>query len=360
MPVTHARLLNKKLNSKEYAPFTKNDIHFEDGREVTVGDLLYASTEIFKPIEHLESEGIYINKFLHENYILERLQTAIMDVFTKNNLGEWKDKRPTFKEFLLRKTGTSPFRNLLQVQKAFSLKDDGICQRWELRLETKLSTEKWRRAFRNIHRGWCDPDFRFFHFKHLNLILGVGEKLQHTKERINPGCIFCSKTNRVPPIETSHHLFWHCESTSSILDQFFEWQPIKILHGDRNNIAEFMIHKQGFNRTHEMVINSIYTWAKYYLFSCRYNDSLPNFVALKQFIIKNGRDINNILVFKGKNSDFSVLWSPEEFMKRDKDYIMLTAAALSSLPVLADIPQFNRDFARTDEISVHDDEYYDL
>ena len=121
-----------------------------------------------------------------------------------------------------------------------------------------------------------------------------------------------------------------------------------------------MIHKQGFNRTHEMVINSIYTWAKYYLFSCRYNDSLPNFVALKQFIIKNGRDINNILVFKGKNSDFSVLWSPEEFMKRDKDYIMLTAAALSSLPVMADIPQFNRDFARIDEISVHDDEYYDL
>ena len=279
-----------------------------------------------------------------------------MKVFAKHdNMGEWKDKRPTFKEFLLRKTGTAPFRNLLQVQKAFSLKEDGICQRWELRLESKLSSEMWRRAFRNIHKGWCDPDFRFFHFKHLNLILGVGEKLQHTKDRINPGCVFCSKSGRVPPIETNQHLFWFCESTSNLLDQLFDWEPIKILHGVRNNITEFMIYKQGFNRTHEMVINSIYTWTKYYLFSCRYNDSLPSFVALKKFVTKNARDINNILVFKGKNSDFSVLWAPEDFEKREKDYIMLTAAALSTLPIMADIPQFNRDFARTDETNEQND-----
>ncbi len=116
-----------------------------------------------------------------------------------------------------------------------------------------------------------------------------------------------------------------------------------------------MIYKQGFNRTHELVINSIYTWTKYFLFSCRYNDSLPSFVALKKFVIKNARDINNILVFKGKNSDFSVLWAPEDFEKREKDYIMLTAAALSTLPIMADIPQFNRDFARTDETNEQND-----
>ena len=62
----------------------------------------------------------------------------------------------------------------------------------------------------------------------------------------------------------------------------------------------------------------------------------------------NARDMHNIMLYKGKSSDFSLIWLPEEYEILEKGYRPLTAAALSSLPNLTEIPQFNLDYARTE------------
>ena len=346
LPVTDTTLLSKRLDPQGYSTFSDNDIGFRDGKKVTVRDLIFPGTNIFKTKEMLESEGIYINTFLHENFILDRLEFAVKEILEKYDLGTWKDKRNTFASFVIRKCGTAPFRKLMGLHNKFSLMSDGICQRWEKRLEVKMSPEIWRKAFKSIHKGWCDPDHRYFQFKFLNLIVGVGEKLQFTKHNINPACTFCSLTNDVPPIETHEHLFFHCTTTEKLLDLLFEWKPIKILHGERWNIFEFLIWKKGSSRNHELVVNSVFIWVKYFIFSNRYNGTTPNFVALKKYISTNARDMHNILLYKGKSSDFSLIWLPEEYETLAVGYRPLTAAALSSLPILAEIPQFNTDFAR--------------
>ena len=97
-------------------------------------------------------------------------------------------------------------------------------------------------------------------------------------------------------------------------------------------------------------MNSVFLWVKYFIFSNRYKNTLPNITALKNFVSMNARDLHNVLLFKGKSSDFSMIWAPNEYETLEKGYRPLTAAALSTLPRLTEMPLFNLDYARMDSI----------
>ena len=263
--------------------------------------------------------------------MLEKLHGEILRIKTNFKLGCWEDRYKTFKSFILRKSGTAPLRKLLLINKQFALKNDGICQRWETRLEMVASEETWKQAFSRIHTGWIDPDFRFFHFKLLNLIVGVGEKLEHTKEQINPSCTFCVLENRVPPKETPEHLFFHCATTIRLLTELFQWEPMRMLDAEMN-IFEFMIMKVATGRSHQLVINSIYIWTKYYIFAMKFNKKIPSIVGLKNYITAHAREMHSLLNYKGKVSDFSIIWAPDDYLNLPQGYMALSAQAWSQKP----------------------------
>ena len=339
LKVTRTRLLSKLRDG--FIEFSHKDIHHENGDPVTINDLYTPGTWDFKTQHELTEMGIYLNTYMHETYVLDRLQAAISNLRAVHNMGNWEDKWPTFPKFILRKTGTAPFRKMLNLSKNFTLENDGICQRWEKRLEITVNPETWKKAFLSIHRGWTDPDFRYFTFRNMNLILGVGEKLEHTKEKINPSCTFCSLEGRVPPKETNEHLLYYCETSQNLLKHLFSWEPILILDGQIEKVFDYMIWAKGENRCHQMTINSLFSWVKYYIFSMRYGKKIPEWTGLKRYIVKHAKEMHQLMLYKGKSSDFSIFWRPEDYLNLEKGYLQITPAAMPQLPEIAEIEQID-------------------
>ena len=73
----------------------------------------------------------------------------------------------------------------------------------------------------------------------------------------------------------------------------------------------------------------------------RFGKKLPEWTGLKRYIIKHAKEMHQLMLYKGKSSDFSMIWCPEDYLNLEKGYLQLTPAAMSKFPEIAEIEQIN-------------------
>ena len=64
----------------------------------------------------------------------------------------------------------------------------------------------------------------------------------------------------------------------------------------------------------------------------KYNKKIPSIVGLKNYITAHAREMHSLLNYKGKVSDFSIVWAPDDYLNLPQGYMALSAQAWSQKP----------------------------
>ena len=124
----------------------------------------------------------------------------------------------------------------------------------------------WKKIYSLIYTSVRDTKIQYFQFRFLNRIIGVNQYLCRIGIADNAACAFCNNQD-----ETINHLFWSCSHVHLL------WE----------NIANYLL-KPSFEFSEHVIffgyieddldpINFLILNAKYYIFTCKYQNKIPSY-----------------------------------------------------------------------------------
>lgn len=134
----------------------------------------------------------------------------------------------------------------------------------------------WEEVHISNFTSTIDTRLRSFYFKIFHKTIALNGFLCKINRRDSPNCIFCDKFD-----ETMVHLFCDCEKVSPIWECLLD---LLIKKYDQNiNVTNF---EKLFGIPDDRFVTYLMLLVKYYVFICKFKDTLPNIVAFKSFVKK--------------------------------------------------------------------------
>jgi hypothetical protein len=150
---------------------------------------------------------------------------------------------------------------------------------------------------------------RTFLFKLYNNILGYNTAVAHFVRNHSPNCTFCDiRMAREENRETPVHLFYDCESVSSVIDNVFKsiTNNENFLFNRREYFATFDRRESSFAMN--KILTLISTFIKIYIWDCRNRNYTPNENNCLENISERIRALNK------NNKQFNKLWVNSGFL----------------------------------------------
>ena len=90
-------------------------------------------------------------------------------------------------------------------------------------------------------------------------------------------CDFCSMN-----IESNKHLFWECPISRSLWTELEMFLINKQIHTK----LDYEIISLGYTEqsSYSILLNCIFVYAKYYIFKCKYESTIPTFNSFKMYL----------------------------------------------------------------------------
>ena len=146
-------------------------------------------------------------------------------------------------------------------------------------IKVPISQEKWSEFFQDCPIDWKNvyttpfrscrsTKMRYFQFRLLHRILGVNEYTFIMGITNSKLCSFCKNAE-----ESIVHLFWNCP----IVQNFISELKISILENIPVECVSFLFGNSDWNR----YFNFVVLHAKYYIFTCKLKNVIPEFIYFK-------------------------------------------------------------------------------
>ena len=180
-----------------------------------------------------------------------------------------------------------------------------------------ISVQKWRQAFSDESLDWkniflkpykltTDSKLRWFQVRILHRLIPTQRYLYIRKLVESPLCILCNEEE-----DSIQHLFWACHVSQNFWTELISWLSEKCPTCRTLALSElFIIFGIKPNQTSDKVLDLIILLAKFHIYKCKLQNTLPNILYLKN-IIKNRYKIekyNNTI--SGNQAEFEEAWHP--------------------------------------------------
>ena len=148
---------------------------------------------------------------------------------------------------------------------------------WSTNVTVPLPVD-WRKV--HITNYFCTIDTKLgsFYFKIFHKAIALNTFLFKIKRKDSPNCSLCGKEE-----ETMVHLFCDCEKVAPL------WQGLlsTISQKDDSFSPAVTNFEKLFGICNDKFVTYLFLLLKYHVFTCKFNNGLPNFVPFKAFVIKN-------------------------------------------------------------------------
>ena len=121
-----------------------------------------------------------------------------------------------------------------------------------------------------------DTKLRSFYFKVFHKAIAVNDFLFKIKRKDSPNCSLCEKKE-----ETLVHLFCECEKVTPIWHNL-----ITVISQKLNSNLSVTNFEKLFGICTDQFISYLFLLLKYYIYSCKFKNMLPNFITFKSFVKK--------------------------------------------------------------------------
>ena len=209
----------------------------------------------------------------------------------------------------IQKNLAAPMQKILSISKGSKLYYDIFVQdTWEPKCCAKWGGKvnyhiNWKDCFYKVQKIQ-DISLKWFQIRIIHRIIATNVVLKEMRVVDNDLCPFC-KSER----DSILHIFWHCEITRNFWLAFENW--VKENCGNEYNLKlseSLIIFGIANNIIVDDVFDLILLLAKQYIYSCRYNNVLPNIIAFKKKIIWRYKIERYNAVMKQEITQFDVAW----------------------------------------------------
>ena len=119
-------------------------------------------------------------------------------------------------------------------------------------------------------------------------------------------CTFCSEEP-----ETIEHIFWECDNIQPFWENMLRVLQSKCTHLDNLNLCEELVllgHVRGFKS--DDILDQILLLAKHFIYTCRFNHTLPNCNAFLKLLYTRYCIDNYLCKMDEGREDFRQKWQP--------------------------------------------------
>ena len=130
----------------------------------------------------------------------------------------------------------------------------------------------------HISNYFCtiDTKLRSFYFKIFHKAIALNQFLYKINRRDSPKCSLCDTGD-----ETMIHLFCECDKVTSI------WQGVlDVISQKCEIVCNVTNFEKLFGICSDKFVTYLFLLVKYYIYTCKFNNSIPNFTAFKCFVRK--------------------------------------------------------------------------
>jgi len=188
----------------------------------------------------------------------------------------------SFEDFFKFKKGSRKFRKILTLKI-----NQGVPHNL-LKFSDNTDTIINSTICQTLNGYWCNAklsgEFATFLFKFFNNRLGYNYTLSKFIHGISENCTLCEiarheENNRETPL----HLFWDCEKTYTIIEEFFNW--LLIATGENSPTRqEFFVLFERNNNNFNNVMNLISKLLIFCIWQNKQRKTLPDITSTKRFI----------------------------------------------------------------------------
>ena len=157
----------------------------------------------------------------------------------------------------------------------------------------------YNRTFMNIKD--CKIQNFQYNFLHRNIV--TNKFLLKTKLSNSSTCSFCNMEE-----ETIDHLFWNCMEIQHFWNSVFAFINSK----NRRNIS--MNKYYVFFGYKNSAVTYITTLAKYYIYCCKFKQTIPSFTGFKRKLTKSINFEHYIALTQDKLDTFNDMWNIYDFI----------------------------------------------
>ena len=175
--------------------------------------------------------------------------------------------------------------------------------KWSQQYPTRT---EWKAVFAKAHKITPDPQLKWFQVRLLHRLLPTKRFLYLRKLVDAKDCTFCGVEE-----ETLSHLFWNCHYVQDFWNRFQNWLCNNCCNCTPPIFSEQLIlfGSDGNFRT-DGVIDLLILIGKFYVYTCRLQETLPNFIAFTS-IVKDRYSIERYRCFThGLGHKFRLAWFP--------------------------------------------------
>ena len=164
----------------------------------------------------------------------------------------------------------------------------------------------WKTVFAKCFRTTFDTQLQWFQARILHRILPTRRYLNMCKIVNSPNCLFCNEFE-----ESLCHLFWECCHVKKFWIDLEDMLKRKCYNCARFTFKkELVIFGTSKNIITDRTIDFIILLAKFYIYKCRFLESVPNCLSFILYL-KKRLEIERILAFRrNKSSQFHLMWYP--------------------------------------------------
>ena len=132
-----------------------------------------------------------------------------------------------------------------------------------------------------------DTRLRSFYFKIFHKAIALNDFLYKIKRKNSPNCSLCNKEE-----ETMVHIFCDCEKVIPV------WQDLLDIIGQKDvNLGNVTNFEKMFGICNDRFVTYLFLLFKYHIYTCKFNDNLPNFAIFRSFV-KKQKEIEYMLAKK--------------------------------------------------------------
>ena len=164
----------------------------------------------------------------------------------------------------------------------------------------------WKLIFGKCFRMSVDRRLGWFQARILHRLISTEKFLYDCKIADSPMCFFCKRE-----IETIPHLFWQCENIHTF------WEELLVLLKDEGQIfekltftEELILFGMSENIVTDKVIDLIILQAKFYIFKCKLQKTMPVLRIFRRMLNVIYTDEKYLAVITGREFDFCLEWMP--------------------------------------------------
>ena len=165
---------------------------------------------------------------------------------------------------------------------------------------------EWEEIFKSCATFTKDVQLKWFQTRILHRIIPTENYLYKCKLVDSPLCTFCNTET-----QTIEHLFWRCEISKRFWDELLIYIKDKCPHCLNLQFNEILvIFGTDTKQIIDKVLVFILTTAKFYLYKCKLNNTLPHFRSFKN-VLKSRCTVEKFtFVLNEHNTKTRQLWLP--------------------------------------------------